>query len=161
MQRAAEALVEAFGTVLYQGLRAAVYERLAGHPLSVADQGAPTLGRSWPSQAAGLGGAAQCPPAEASAACPTVCLGLAVDASGEVSPLLLATVFALLGVTACCSFFGGCYCACLIRARRALAAPLAEPARGPLRALAYGPGPQAAERGAALSARMPTGPDQG
>eukprot|EP00959_Pyramimonas_sp_CCMP1952_P385731 8084031-Pyramimonas_sp.AAC.1 len=97
MQRAVGLLVEAGGAVLYHDLRAALFERLAGRPLPLTDQDAHAFGSSLPSQAAGLGAGAECPAPEASAACPAVCLGLVVDLSGGVSPLLLATVLSLLG----------------------------------------------------------------
>ena len=167
MQAVAEAIREAGGAVLFQGLRAALYERLVGRPLAAVDQSAPALGGAWPSDSVPLGGQGATCPAQAGVACPTVCLGLAVDVSGGVTPLLLASVLALLGATACCSCLGGCCLAgvsarwwgrCLAWVRRAVAAPALEPPRAPPpQALAYGPGPQAADRGAALSARRPAG----
>ena len=163
MQAVAQAILEAGGAVLFQGLRAALYERLVGQPLPLGDQTAPAFGSGWPSQGGPLGGSGtSCPIPEVGPSCPTVCLGVAVDVSGGVSPLLLATLLALLGATGFCSCLGGCCLAGvgarlwgygLARARRALRAPALEPARAPHpRALAYGPGAQAADRGRALTA---------
>ena len=163
MQAIAQAILEAGGAVFFQGLRAALYERLVGQPLPLGDQTAPAFGSGWPSQGGPLGGAGTaCPTPEAVSSCPTVCLGVAVDVSGGVSPLLLATLLALLGATGFCSCLGGCCLAGvgarlwgygLARARRALSAPAGDTARAPHpRALGYGPGAQAAARGRALSA---------
>ena len=89
--------------MLFQQLRAKFYERITGQPLGLADEAVPVLGSASPSQGGPLGNGAACPVSEQAQPCPTVCLGLAVDASGGVSPLLLATVFALLGAKALCS----------------------------------------------------------
>ena len=83
MQAIAQAILEAGGAVLFQGLRAALYERLVGQPLPLGDQTAPAFGSGWPSQGGPLGGlGTSCPTPEVVPPCPTVCLGVAVDVSG-------------------------------------------------------------------------------
>ena len=159
MQAVAQAALQGAGEVLFRGLRAALYERLVAAPLSVLqDQGPPAP--AWSTQQADptVGEGAACPLPPEGSVCPTVCLGLAVDLSGGVSPWLLSTVAALLWVTAACSACAGCCLGllgpCLWRRlwpfawpRGAVPAP-PEQDRRAARALAYGapPRPQALER---------------
>eukprot|EP00959_Pyramimonas_sp_CCMP1952_P035647 746507-Pyramimonas_sp.AAC.1 len=75
MQALALAAIEGAGAVLFQGLRAALYERLIGQP-PLAGYVDSSAGSAWSAQA-DLSGGMFCPPAAAGAACPTVCLGSA------------------------------------------------------------------------------------
>ena len=133
MQAALEWFVEGAGEVLFRGIRASLCERLVGAPLASILQDPGPVEPVWSfKQSAPLGAeGATCPPPPVAAACPAVCLGLAVDLSGGVSPWLLSSVVALLWVTAICAACAGCCCGLLSPTRwwRRLPRPFAgEPA---------------------------------
>ncbi len=159
MQAVAQAALQGAGEILFRGLRAALYERLVAAPLSVLqDQGPPAPVWSILQADSSEGEGASCPLPSAGSTCPTVCLGLAVDLSGGVSPWLLSTVAALLWVTAACSACAGCCLGLLgpyVWRRlwpsawpRGAVSASPEQDRRAARALAYGapPRPQALER---------------
>ena len=162
MQAFAQAAFAGAGEVLFRGVRAALYERLVSSPLSVfQDQGPPVPDWSLHQASPPGGEGASCPLPSAGGACPTVCLGLAVDLSGGAPPWLLSTVAALLWATAACSACAGCCLGLLgphlwrrlwpfARPRGAVPAP-PEQDRRAVRAGAYGGGSQALERGRILA----------
>ena len=119
MQAAADFALEGLGAIAYRRLRDALYERLVGRPYPpLRDLDPPVDGGfgspSWDSES---WGASTCPSAPWGPPPSTVCLGLTVDLSRGLTPLLLSGVVALLVATAACCLCGGCCLgACAARA---------------------------------------------